>query len=175
MDTLIEQIYKHKNTLAENLKKFGILAAVLVSATVVMTVIRMISTNYMLYMFGGLLCIGIVYIGAKFYMHVKNIEYEYTYYNGEMDIDKIMSQAFRKRIITVNYKHFKEYGDYDESVKEKLKSKQIDTVVDVTSNTGAPAKYALLQHPSQGITLLIFEPNERIREDLERRLGTVLR
>lgn len=68
-------------------------------------------------MLGGIACLVIIYLGAKVYMRYKYIEYEYTYMNGEIDIDKIMSQAFRKRIITVNYKHFREYGDYDDGAK----------------------------------------------------------
>ena len=52
---------------------------------------------------------------------------------------------------------------------------QFDTVVDVGSNMGTLACYAVIQHPSEGMTLLIFEPNEKIREDLEKRLSAVLR
>ena len=113
MDTLIEQIYRHKNTAAENFKKFGILLAVLALSTGVMVCIRLLSGNAFAYMLGGIACMVIIYFGAKVYMRYKYIEYEYTYMNGELDIDKIMSQAFRKRVITVNYTHFREYGDYD--------------------------------------------------------------
>ncbi len=175
MDTLIEQIYRHKNTAAENLKKYGILVVVLAAATAVMVMIRLLAGNAFAYMLGGIACLVIIYLGAKVYMRYKYIEYEYTYMNGEIDIDKIMSQAFRKRIITVNYKHFREYGDYDDGAKARLAQRQFDTVIDVSSNMGTLACYAVVQHPSEGITLLIFEPNDKIRADLEKRLATVLR
>ncbi len=175
MDTLIEQIYRHKNTAAENFKKFGILLAVLALSTGVMVCIRLLSGNAFAYMLGGIACMVIIYFGAKVYMRYKYIEYEYTYMNGELDIDKIMSQAFRKRVITVNYKYFREYGDYDDAAKSRLGQRQFDTVVDVGSNMGTLACYAVIQHPSEGMTLLIFEPNEKIREDLEKRLSAVLR
>lgn len=175
MDILIEQIYRHKNTPAENFKKFGILFAVLALSTAVMATVRLVAGNAFAYMIGGIACLVIIYLGAKLYMRYKYIEYEYTYMNGEIDIDKIMSQAFRKRVITVNYKHFREYGDYDEDAKTRLAQRQFDTVVDVSSNMGTLACYAVVQHPSEGMTLLIFEPNEKIRADLEKRLATVIR
>ena len=45
MDTLIEQIYRHKNTAAENLKKYGILVVVLAAATAVMVSVRLLAGN----------------------------------------------------------------------------------------------------------------------------------
>ena len=64
MDTLIEQIYRHKNTAAENLKKYGILVVVLAAATAVMVSVRLLAGNAFAYMLGGIACLVIIYLGA---------------------------------------------------------------------------------------------------------------
>lgn len=73
--------------------------------------------------------------GAYYVMQNWNLEYEYTFVNGELDIDKIMSQANRKRVISVDVKNLEimaldqshgldgyRHGKYDEYDCTSLKA-----------------------------------------------------
>lgn len=108
-----------------------------------------------------------LYIGYRVYMQF-DLEYEYTYLNGDIDIDKIMNKAVRKRMISISSKTFSRFGIYDDHARSALKGMQFDTVVNVTSYTDATVYYAVMRHPSKGNTLVIFEPDQRILDDMKK-------
>lgn len=57
-----------------------------------------------------ILC-GAIY-GAYWLISGMSIEYEYILTNGEIDVDKIIAQRKRKRLVTVSAKTFEAFGPY---------------------------------------------------------------
>ena len=84
---LTEQLVKRSNTIATTLKKVG-----LISATVVSVLLGFV--HPMLVWVTAILVIVDIFLFKRM-----NIEFEYVYFNGDLDIDKIMGQEKRKRVL----------------------------------------------------------------------------
>ena len=167
MDSLIEQLYKRKKTPKDAFIQTLLLIAILLIAAAMLIIPRFFLSGMLLSLVSVLLCIGVLYFGYKLYMRF-DLEFEYTYLNGEIDIDKIMSKSIRKRIVTVDSRTFEQFGEFDKHIEERAKEMSFDTKIDLSSNTDAKRYYATLKHKDHGRTLLIFEPEERILEDMKK-------
>ncbi len=131
-DVFYEQLYSRKKTF----KEYGIQALIFIvtiglSMAVFMFCIASIR-NFGLMI--GTLCIGIiVYFGYKLFMRL-DIEYEYIYLNGEIDVDKIICKSERSRLLTVKAANFEQFGEYNAATKEKVDSYPVNKRFDVRSN-----------------------------------------
>lgn len=164
-DVFYEQLYARKKTW----KEYGAQALIFIvtiglSMAAFMFCVASIK-NFGLIM--GTLCIGIlVYFGYKLFMRL-DVEYEYIYLNGEIDVDKIICKSDRSRLLTVKAASFEQFGEYNESTKQKVDSYPADKRFDVRSNTTDKLYYAVFNHKEHKKTVLIFEPDERILEDMK--------
>ena len=97
-----------------------------------------------------------------------DLEFEYLYVNGELDIDKIMSKVKRKRV-----------GSFDISKAEMVapvKSHELDyyrqskdlKVVDCSSGDDHANVYGMVIKDEKGMKLVLFEPNQEILNDMRR-------
>ncbi|PWM47475.1 MAG: hypothetical protein DBX47_00645 [Clostridiales bacterium] len=171
MDVYYEQLYKRRKRPQDAVLQVSLLILTLLVAAASLIWLRVWLMTLVGPFLAALISVAVtgaaLYFGYRVYMQF-DLEYEYSYLNGDIDIDKIMNKTMRKRIISVNAKNFNRFGIYDENAKVSLKNMQFDTTVNVCSYTESTVYYAVLRHPSQGNTLLIFEPEERILEDLKK-------
>ena len=172
MDAFHEQLYKRKTRPVDILMRIAIAA---IAAGV--SCVAFIAARAYLGGIGRIISVlavaAIVYVAYKIAIRF-DVEFEYTYFNGELDIDKIMNQTSRKRIITVQIKTIQEFGRYTPDRKRALEQRDFDTTIDVRSlKSEATVYYAVFKHASQGNCLLMFEPDEitltemrKVRRDL---------
>lgn len=99
------------------------------------------------------------------------VEYEYTFTNGELDIDKIIAQKKRKELLTVEVRNFSDFGKYSDDMEET----EDMTVVYATDNIISNEYYADFEHKEYGRTRLIFVPDERMLENIKKFLPAKLR
>lgn len=96
-----------------------------------------------------------------------NLEYEYLYVNGELDVDKIFSQSRRKRA-----------GSYDVNNMEVLapvKSHQLDSynnnsnvkTVDYTSLEENARVFAMVVSADNQLIKVLFEPNDEMLKEFK--------
>ena len=106
MDVFIEHLVKKRPTGADTAKKIGLVLAVVVilAACILFMPPQFLTLSFLI------LC-GACY-GAYWLISGMNIEYEYILTNGEIDVDKIIAQRKRKRLITVNVKTFEAFRPY---------------------------------------------------------------
>ena len=90
-----------------------------------------------------------------------NVEYEYLYVKGDLDIDKIMNRAKRKRMFSMNVSEMELLAPLD---APELRLYQQAKAVDFTSGTGQAREYALILSDHGELKKVIFEPNETIIE-----------
>lgn len=169
METYIEQMIKKKRSKWDILLVLGLslgstaLAAFLFSLT---TKIRGI---------GGMLFLliaGIFYFAYTFAVS-RNIEYEYSMVNHEIDIDKIANQKKRKRLTVLNVKKMESFGrasassDYSKLISD-VSVKKIYACEDKNSDDTFFAVYfedgikkMLLFTPCQDIVDMIVRFNPR--------------
>ncbi len=165
-DVFYEQLYARKKTV----KEYAIQALIFIVTIGLSMVVFMLCLAY-IKGFGlmmGTICIGIlVYFGYKLFMRL-DVEYEYIYLNGEIDVDRIICRSERSRLLTVKAASFEQFGEYNEATKQKVDSYPADKRFDVRSNTSDKLYYAIFNHKEHRKTVLIFEPEERILEDMKK-------
>lgn len=163
-DVFYEQLYKKKKGVTGLLIQAGIIILALLLAVVIFMILSQIALGQMI---GFLAVAGIAYGAYKITM-LFDVEYEYIYLNGEIDFDKIVSRTTRSRELTVKGVNVELYGVYDEAAKTKLQHSDIKKTFNFDSGNGNKLYYMTTKHKEFGKTLVIFEPEDRIREDLER-------
>ena len=97
-----------------------------------------------------------------------NLEYEYCFTNGALDVDKVINMRSRKRLLEVNARkidmmasnknrEFKRYLD-DRTTKKVYACTHIDD----------EGVYFVIFPGKDGRTMLLFNPNDKIKEGFRR-------
>lgn len=157
MDTFIEYIVKKKKTTRDYLVIAAIIAALLLLAAAFLLFNRQLfGIPFILFVFS---CWG-----AYFLITGSNIEFEYILTNTELDIDKIVAQRSRKRIITVNFREIEKCAKFDAEGADTSISRIERLYGDIRSGN---VYFVDFSRDGEKIRLL-FEPNERILTELKK-------
>ncbi len=92
-----------------------------------------------------------------------NVEYEYLYVNGDLDIDKIMNKSKRKRVFSANVENVELLAPVN---SPRLDQFQNARVINLSSGSPDARLYALIVSHDGQTAKLIFEPNDTIIEGL---------
>lgn len=157
MDVFLEQIVKKGTSTLDTLKKVGIaLAAFLLSAAVFLFGSAFVGLALPL-----LAAFGLFY-GAYYLISGMSCEYEYIITNGELDVDKIIAQRKRKRLLTISISAFEDFGKID-GAPDVDKSATVISAIEPDTSTCC---YADFMHPAHGKVRLLFSPNQRMIEGM---------
>lgn len=107
MDIFYEQLVKKQLTPMDMMKRGGLLTAFVIVAFLAFFVLPAFSALFA--SFSIFIVAGAAY-GVWYLWGTTNLEYEYILTNGEIDVDKIISQRKRKRWVTVNGPQFYRNG-----------------------------------------------------------------
>jgi len=111
----------------------------------------------------GLLIVALVIAFAVFMFIRLDIEFEYLYYNGDLDIDIIYRKTKRKRVYSMNVSDLEVLAPiHSMEVKpyERLRT------FDYSSGMRNGNEYVMIVSKNGQKERMIFEPNEKIVEDL---------
>ncbi len=150
-DFYTEQLIKKQTSMKDMVVK-----AILVSVAIVSVLIVFIFPL-------GLLVPIIVIALVWFAMTRMDVEYEYLYVNGDLDIDKIMHKSKRKRVFSANAKEMEILAPID---APQLSQYHNAKIMDLSSRAADTRKYAMIVARGGGLEKLIFEPNDTIIEGL---------
>ncbi len=155
MDSFVEQIVVKKKTLKQ----------VLVVAVICVIAVFLIAASILLVRIMGLLSaivITAVFYGAWYLLTAQNIEYEYCITNDTIDIDCIIAQRKRKRMVSVNGKKIESAGKY---VPAQWENRKMDrTVVAAPSQNEDNLYYFTYHSKKNGNTLVVFQPDDRVKD-----------
>lgn len=158
MDTYsgsVEQIIKTKPPKTSGLFK----AATIIAAILSVTTIPAVGT------FGLLLCVFFIAATVVIFKYY-NAEYEYSLTDGELTVDKIMSQSWRKRCGTYNIARAELIATVGSQDALRLEHKQLRTS-DYTANDGSEGVVVVYAFNSDNEAERFFlQPNERMLEAL---------
>ncbi|HHW67091.1 MAG: hypothetical protein PWP07_2061 [Epulopiscium sp.] len=150
-DIFKEQLVSKKRTAKDGM----------ITALVILAAILLVAASFLFIPQAFVLVVIIVAYGAYWLVQRQNIEYEYSFTNGDLDIDKIINKSKRKRLISVSVKDFEAMAhveDKDHSHELSGFEKTLDfSSGEIKSNTYA----AVFMHNNQKVKM-IFEPNEEI-------------
>lgn len=146
-DCYIEQLVKQRPPFSTRLKK-----AALIIATII--VILFVVINPLVFP------IIILMIALdRFLFKRMDLEYEYVFFNGDLDIDKVMAKESRKRILATNIKDMDVIapsGSVELQAYQKLKTYNYST-----RTPGNKTYEAVITKKGRKVKV-IFEPNEEI-------------
>ncbi len=150
-DSYVEVLIKQKTSKETSMKKVLLIVGMIICAILIIAV-SALAAIWLLAIF------GLVYLWKRLSM----VEFEYIYYNGEMDIDKIMGMQSRKRVLSVSAKEMEllaPTGSPELRPYEKCK------VYDCSSNTGKKT-YEIVAEVKNQNARIIFEPNDTILQGM---------
>ena len=150
-DVFNEQIVRRRATAADGLKKAGLALA----AVAVFLLAQALLPGFALFVGAGA---GFAAFYAAGFI---DVEYEYAFTNGELDIDVIYSKSRRKRLLTAAAKDFELFAHIqDEAHANAFLGAQ--DVLSCHSGEAGPDTYAFLAVIKGRRTKVVIEPNEKM-------------
>lgn len=106
--------------------------------------------------------VAILFGALAFVLQRRNLEYEYSYFDGELRFTKIINKSRRKGIKKYTMDHVQTIAPIeDRSLYNYLKNPHIK-VRDLTSGDKEAKVYGILVSIEEGQELVKFEPDEKI-------------
>ena len=146
-----ELLVKRKAGAKEKLMKVLLIVMVLLSLPTVL-----------MYRFGVLIVVAVVAF-AVFMFSRLDVVFEYLYFNGDLDVDIIYRKMKRKKIFSMNVSEMEMLAPIN-SIEVKHYDKL--RTFDYSSGTRNGSEYVMIVSKNGQKGRIIFEPNEKIVEDL---------
>ncbi len=169
MDNFSEQLVKRQRTSAENVKRTVVIFGG-IAVTLLLLVVSIAFIGSLISILGFLLAVATVFLIVTTIQGL-DVEYEYTFTNGELDVDKIIAKKKRTELITAEVRKFTAFGKYTDDIPET----EDMTVVLTSDNIASHEYYADFTHEEYGSTRLVFSPDERLLENISKFLPAKLR
>lgn len=151
MDIFLEYIVKRQKTMQDTFITIGIIIAFLIVLVVGIGL-----------PFGPIIVVAAGY-GAYWLITSRSIEYEYIVTNGELDVDKIIAQRKRKRILSIHSRDFEILAPvHDPQYKRDFENVNIQKTVEAMSSMNSGNLYFAVFMKDGARTKLIFEPTEKM-------------
>ena len=170
MDNFTEQLVKKQETSADRTRRI-MLVITGIFLTLLLVLMSFIQLNHPILAFLGMVLAAVSGYGTYFMVQGTYVEYEYTFTNGELEIAKIIAKKKRRELLCTEVRSFTAFGKYDDGMEES----EDMTVVLTSDNIASQEYYADFQHEEYGNTRLVFVPNEKMLEYIERYLPAKLR
>ncbi len=163
LETVVECLVKRKTTL----KAYAGRCAIIFFDMLVLIAIYIIAAKAAFLMFVGFLLfvVGIIFTCVVF--RITDVEYEYSFFDGEMSIDKVMHKSSRKKLHRFNF------GKMDYMAPEGslhlggMNSQR--TLYDYSAHDDSLKSYvAVLYDEKNNAVELKFTPNEELLERLKK-------
>ncbi|SHE73106.1 hypothetical protein SAMN02745195_01018 [Thermoanaerobacter uzonensis DSM 18761] len=160
MDVFIEKLVKKQKTSKDILFSIGVVVAALIIVFGVIPLIPIVK-NFLIFF---LLLFSYL---AYYLIRSRNIEFEYSLTNNELDVDKIIDQKRRKHVISVDCRDFEVMAKVNsDKLTEDIKA--IKNRIEAVSSMSSPDVYFAVFENGGVKTLLFFEPNEKMLEAIAR-------
>lgn len=164
-DVFFEQIIKKRPTIKERFIKAGILIGAILIFLLVFRFALIPNSGIASIVF--LIAVGVL-VFAWYLITGLNLEYEYIYTNGEIDIDKISAKRKRKRLLTVRIDSFEEFEKYD---NQKFKGKTFDMTFHACTHLLDDNVYYAIFNGKQGQKcLLTISPSQKLLEEINKQM-----
>lgn len=160
MDTFFEHMVKRKKNTKDILM---IVLAVLVAVIA----IYLLTALYMVPLIATLvlpLQALMIFLCYKFITKY-NVEFEYSVTNGDIEVDKIINKQKRKKVVSIDSKGINmivPLGD------DRIPQTDEGKIIDASSGNPEADIYCVI-YGDGGRNILIFEPTEKIIEELKKR------
>ena len=153
-DNFIEQLVKRRATLGTKIKKAGL---VFLTLFIIIVVLRFIPT--------ALFLAVAITVGLDVFLFGRmNVEYEYVYYEGDLDIDRITNKSSRKKMFTASVKDMDVIAPTN---SQELLGYQHLKVIDYSTGEAGNKTYELVTKKGSEKVRVRFEPKEEMLEAMK--------
>ena len=150
-DTFVEQLVKRRATIETALKKAALVSVTLFAAFMALSLPIFF-----------LVTIGLIFLDSFLFKRM-NLEFEYSYFNGELDIDKIFNRASRKKVFSTDIKKMEVLAPVGH---DNLNGYQRLKVYDFTSKNTDSKVYEMVTPYKGELVRVWFEPNENMLDSI---------
>lgn len=105
-------------------------------------------------------------IAAYLFVKFQNVEFEYIFTSGELDIDKITGKAKRKRALTVNFETMEVLAPENSDALKEWSTRQ-DKTYDFSSRDKTRQRYVYIGSMDNQNVRIIFEPSGKMVEQMK--------
>ena len=152
-DVFVEQLVKHRLRLRNLLIK---ILAILFGLVITLTA-WLISPTYSYIIFTA------AWILAYIVFKTQDYEFEYAFTNGDLDVDRIVAQRKRKRVLSTDCKSIVLMAPCDEAHLALAREHQLVRTVDYASSKNAPGRWFFIFVGQSGVKVMaIIEPCEKL-------------
>jgi hypothetical protein len=160
-DIFVEELVVRRRGLGSLLLSVGIVAVALALLLAVWLFVPFISSVLMLLILFG------AYLAIKF----QYVEYEYSFTNGDLDIDKIMAKRKRQRVIEINHKQIQVMAPYTAEYESETKAYKVSQVLDTSSSKNAAGRWFFIYEKTDGsYAFVVMQPSKALREAMKKYL-----
>ncbi len=166
MDVFLEYLMKKKQTGMDVLKQLGLILAGVVASYLVMVLFSMLGNFFASY---TLLGVAGVFYGTWILLRNYNLEYEYIFTNGDLDIDVIKAQKTRKRLVSLQCKKIEIMASDKNAVyKREFESDSISKKYNAVFDPALGSIYHVLFTYDGERMLLTFQPPAKLLEAMKK-------
>lgn len=149
---LIEQLVKKSKTTATTMKKVGLILGTVIAV-------------FLMFVQPILVWIAAIMFVVDYFMFKRlDIEFEYVYFNGDLDIDKIMGMESRKRVFSTNIKFLKVIAPMGSA---ELQPYQRLKVFDFSTHNPEDKVYEMITLFKGETVKVLFNPNDKILDGMK--------
>ncbi|MFT9076301.1 DUF6106 family protein [Ethanoligenens sp.] len=116
----------------------------------------------------GILALVLCIWGGWMLLRRFQLEYEYILTNFDLDVDKIVAQRKRKRMMSIDLHRIDQFARFDENHRQHVESAGIQKRLDASTHVNGETWYLIFNHKELGKTLLLFSPDERIQQAVKK-------
>ena len=149
---LTEQLVKRTQSIATTCKKAGLIA--------VTAILVFLGLSIPLLIWAAVIMIFV----DVFLFKRMNVEFEYVFFNGDLDIDKIMNMQSRKKMFTTNIKEMEVLAP---SGSVELHPYQRTKTLDFSSQNPDDQVYEMVTMFKGETVKVLFNPNEKILNEMK--------
>ena len=115
----------------------------------------------------GLMPAMLVIIGFGAYLAIKfqYTEYEYSFTNGDFDVDRILAKRKRKRMLEISQRQIKVMAPYTAEYESETKEYTVAEVQDYGPSKNAAGRWFFIYEKEDGsYAFVVIQPSKRLRE-----------
>lgn len=155
-DLYTELLVKKEKTAKDSIIKYG-----LIVLTVLLALAGLLIHPFVL------IAAIIAGVAAYFIIPRTDLEYEYLFVNGEMDIDKIMSKAKRKKAGSFNLAEAELVAPLNSHRMDYHNNNQKMKVLDFSSGNPEHKRFAVITRIDNEACKIIIEPDETLAQSMK--------
>ena len=150
-----------------------ILAAIFVALMI--TFVLGVFLTVQLYGMIAFLLIAAAWYGAYYFVTSRNIEFEYCFVNGDLDIDQITARKKRKQLISVKLKNAEILAPVTEKYQHQYKNDSVQQTVDASMGDKSILDFFVIYNQTDGKkTKVIFTPNQKMLEMMQQKFPQII-